>query len=98
MGLYDNVVYDCRCPCCGAEISGFQTKEGECALGYLRPTEVTYFYSVCPGCSAWVEFRKLDNYAYNDGIDRGFGDNTYLMTVKQGLAQRTVYSAEVRIV
>ena len=32
MGMYDTILIDGKCPCCGETISSFQTKDLECNL------------------------------------------------------------------
>ena len=55
MGMFDYVDYTCKCPKCGAEVTGFQTKSGECTLSTISPEKAGYFYSSCEECDAWIE-------------------------------------------
>ncbi len=60
MGMYDNVDYECICPCCKKKVDGFQSKNGSCDLDTLHPSEVLNFYSACKHCGAWIEFQRYE--------------------------------------
>ena len=54
-GLFDWVDYKCPCPDCGAEVSGFQTKD-LCNLLDTLDYRITYhFYATCT-CGACIDF------------------------------------------
>ncbi len=55
MGMFDSVNYECDCPVCGARVTDFQSKEGECDLLLLEPKDVDYFYSSCDKCKTWID-------------------------------------------
>ena len=55
MGMFDSIELKMPCPECGAEIDGFQSKDGDCVLATLQPYETQYCYSGCDKCGAWVE-------------------------------------------
>jgi hypothetical protein len=54
IGMFDTVVFSMPCPFCQEIIPDFQSKDGDCILGSLKPHEVRNFYSSCPKCNAWV--------------------------------------------
>lgn len=56
MGMFDYINFKCDCPVCGAEIEGFQSKDGPSDLVTLEYWEVDRFYSECPKCLAWIDF------------------------------------------
>lgn len=56
MGMYDNVKYAADCPNCSAKLHDFQSKDGDCTLGFLDPVEVDNFYTICDECDEWVDF------------------------------------------
>lgn len=56
MGMFDHIDFECDCPHCGERVSGFQSKDGPCALLRLHPSKVSHFYRDCPGCGHWLEF------------------------------------------
>ncbi len=58
MGMYDNVNFKCRCPNCGGEVTGFQSKDGDCVLDMIEPISVSNFYSKCYDCDYWLEFAE----------------------------------------
>ena len=55
MGMFDTVIFSMSCPFCQEVIPDFQSKDGECTLSELKPSDVRSFYSSCPKCNAWVE-------------------------------------------
>lgn len=58
MGMFDWVEYPPQ-PCwkCGADVKGWQSKDGECLMNIVQPHEVKRFYSVCmPPCLAWNQY------------------------------------------
>ena len=53
--MYDYVDFEAPCTRCGTPVRGWQTKDGECFMATLRPSDVHNFYSSCPSCEAWQE-------------------------------------------
>ena len=60
MGMFDNVQLTVKCPKCGADVDGFQTKEAACVLDTLQPYEVSHCYAPCRECNAWVTAEVSD--------------------------------------
>jgi hypothetical protein len=56
MGMFDNVSYECACPVCHDKVDGFQSKDGECIMETLEPSQVCTFYTTCGNCGCWLEF------------------------------------------
>ena len=52
--MFDYVKVELPCPQCGSTVKGFQTKDNECMLSTLLPSEVKNFYSSCDKCKAWI--------------------------------------------
>ena len=50
MGMYDYVDFEAPCTNCGATVRGWQTKDGECFMATLKPSDVRNFYSSCIWC------------------------------------------------
>lgn len=50
MGLYDHVEYEAPCGRCGAVITHWQSKDGECRLQTVPWQQVTQFYAYCDSC------------------------------------------------
>lgn len=61
MGLFNYVDYEVACPKCGAPVSGFQTKDGDCCMDTVKPHQVSNFYSSCDKCGFWVEYKEVEN-------------------------------------
>jgi hypothetical protein len=59
MGMFDYVEYEVDCPFCGEELSGFQSKDGECSLATIKPEDVQRFYTSCEHCGNWVEYEYI---------------------------------------
>lgn len=57
MGMYDNVEYRAKCFKCGNMLTDWQSKDGECELATIKPHEVERFYTSCPECGFWNEYR-----------------------------------------
>jgi len=55
MGMFDYINYTTKCPSCGEELKGFQSKDGPCTLSTLEPYDVKNFYTSCSNCHTWVE-------------------------------------------
>ncbi len=47
MGLFDSVNVRIPCPKCGATVDGFQSKDAQCNIMLIDPTEVDRFYDYC---------------------------------------------------
>ena len=66
MGMFDYVNFECVCPVCKSKVDGFQTKDGDCVLDVVEPTEVSNFYSSCGKCGCWIDYTakpvKLTNF------------------------------------
>ena len=60
MGMFDNVNYEMDCPNCGARLTDFQSKDGDCCLGMLELVEVNNFYTSCDKCGTWIEFNRKE--------------------------------------
>ena len=58
MGMFDTVDFRTKCPCCGEEVSEFQSKGGPCLLLVISPAEAGHFYGPC-SCGVWVEVTML---------------------------------------
>ena len=56
MGMFDYVRFECACPKCGANVTDFQTKDGDRVFEILEPQQVNQFYSSCQHCRTWIEF------------------------------------------
>lgn len=60
MGMFDNV-YDgneplvMKCPECGEDVTGFQSKSGPCMLENIDWRLLPNFYTECQNCSHWLE-------------------------------------------
>jgi hypothetical protein len=61
MGMFDYVNYECTCPYCNENTSGFQSKDGDCLLEMLEPEDVEVFYTMCDYCDSWIEFKNMGN-------------------------------------
>lgn len=64
MGMFDYVNYECVCPVCGEDVTGFQSKSGGCMMDTKEAHEVNNFYSTCEGCDCWLEFTAIDKPFY----------------------------------
>src|SRR5687767_491212 len=58
MGMFDWVNFKMPCPECGAEMTGFQTKDTDCSMAEVEPDATNNFYSGCEHCGAWVEISR----------------------------------------
>ena len=56
MGMFDLIKLKTKCPECGSEISGFQSKDGDCMLDCLEFWQVNNFYSSCDHCNTMVNY------------------------------------------
>ena len=64
MGMFNEVNFTMKCPNCGEEVTGFQTKEGTLLLDTVEPDSVNNFYSSCDNCHkigerTWIEFSRV---------------------------------------
>jgi hypothetical protein len=64
MGMFNEVNFRMKCPKCGEEVTGFQTKDGTLSLDTVEPDSVNNFYSSCDNChehgeSTWIEFSRI---------------------------------------
>jgi hypothetical protein len=56
MGMFDYVDYkDGVCPKCRASLEGWQSKDGECLLETLLPSQVDDFHTICDSCGAYIQ-------------------------------------------
>lgn len=58
MGMYYEIEIQVPCPNCDTILDDFQSKDGEpliCAP--LKFWQVNNFYTECPKCKLWVEYR-----------------------------------------
>ena len=72
MGMFDDINFKCECPYCSKTITGFQSKDGPCAMLDLEPWMVKRFYAHCNSCHKWVEYAKIPQYGdetYDYGVD-----------------------------
>ena len=72
MGMFDYIEYECKCPKCGEKVTGFQSKDRNCDMDILSPTQVDHFYSICDRCKEWISFDAVNptssrDYKRNDG-------------------------------
>lgn len=59
MGMFDYVdAPPVACPC-GAEVSGWQSKDADCFLEHVDPRQVDRFYSTCTACGRRHEFHRF---------------------------------------
>jgi len=64
MGMFNDVNFTMKCPKCGEEVAGFQTKDGTLLLDTVEPDSVNNFYSSCDNCykvgeRTWIEFSRV---------------------------------------
>ena len=51
MGMLDDIKdFKVKCPNCGTEVNGFQSKDGACLMDKIDYWTVNNFYSSCPSC------------------------------------------------
>ena len=58
MGMFDYVNFTVPCSRCGAEIVGFQSKDGPCELEHIDPWKLDHFYSSCSACGLYIEYNR----------------------------------------
>ncbi len=59
MGMFDYVRYEAPCWRCNSTLDSWQSKDGECELKMLMPSDVDNFYTFCRVCGAWNEFDRV---------------------------------------
>lgn len=64
MGMYDYIVYSCKCPVCGDIVTRFQSKDGDRMLSKLKPYKVKNFYTSCDICNTWIKFETIKKDKY----------------------------------
>jgi hypothetical protein len=74
MGCFDYVNYTCKCPKCGADVSGFQSKDGGCVFETKEMSDVLNFYTSCDQCSEWIEFNRIQNFKVSENFKAGMQD------------------------
>lgn len=57
MGMFDYVRYSAPCYKCGHTLNEWQSKDHDCSLDTVEPTQVSRFYTACPKCRAWNEYK-----------------------------------------
>lgn len=59
MGMFDYVkVGGVHCPDCDVPLTGWQTKDSDCTLDTIKDlSQLRRFYTTCPECDEWFEFR-----------------------------------------
>ena len=57
MGLFNYVKFTAPCWKCGAELTEWQSKDGNCWMVTVRPDEVQQFYEQCRECKTWNQYR-----------------------------------------
>jgi hypothetical protein len=58
MGMFDWIEYKHDCEC-GEPLEGFQSKDGDCVLATLQPSDVEGFYTACDDCGKWHDFKYI---------------------------------------
>lgn len=61
--MFDDIVYKAACPMCRTELTGWQSKDGDCCLARLSAwelwnqsrSEIVQIYTDCGVCGTWVE-------------------------------------------
>ena len=69
MGMFDYVTVEPEqyCRNCGAELNGWQSKDGGCCLDRIHFSFVRNFYTDCNVCHHWHEFvRKPTKFSIDD--------------------------------
>ena len=57
MGMLDDIKdFKVKCPNCGTEVNGFQSKDGACLMDKIDYWTVNNFYSSCSNCKTWIEY------------------------------------------
>lgn len=60
VGMFDYVTVEPQqyCRNCGAELNGWQSKDGNCTLDTIHFSFVNSFYTDCNVCHEWHEYRR----------------------------------------
>ena len=69
--MFDWVAFEMDCPKCCTPVRGFQSKDRDCNLEVLLPSQVRRFYSFCGSCDCHIEFfdGKMINPTYSTGVE-----------------------------
>lgn len=59
MGMFDYIKYKAPCRKCGFILTEWQSKDGECELATLEPSQVETFYGICPQCETWNRYKVI---------------------------------------
>lgn len=59
MGLFDYVEYTAPCWRCGTSLTSWQSKDADCEMTTVRPSDVLCFYTSCQKCGAWNQFDRV---------------------------------------
>ena len=87
MGMFDDIEFTMPCPICGAELFGFQSKDGDRMLQTLTPMQLAEqatpglsegisIRTSCTQCAVWVDLklRRRDDWACKCGRPKEFHD------------------------
>ena len=62
MGMFDSFENVMKCPYCGGETNGFQTKSFSCTMGIYDWDKIRGIsfnaYTYCIHCDKWIEFMQ----------------------------------------
>lgn len=58
MGMFNYINVEIPCPKCGTTVDTFQSKDANCDLTSIDPTQVSNFYGDCPDCGYWIEMER----------------------------------------
>lgn len=70
--MFDYVKLKTKCPDCGSEVSGYQTKDLDCSLSEVNFWECTRFYSSCDKCHSWIEYEKVSDVSFDELLKTHF--------------------------
>ena len=59
MGMFDYVAYEAPCKKCGAPLTNWQSKDGDCVMERISFRDVRHFYTSCNTCGTWNEYRVI---------------------------------------
>jgi len=74
MGCFDYVNYTCKCPKCGVDVSGFQTKDCESIFETKEISDILNFYTSCNQCNEWIEFNRIEHFKVAENFKTGMQD------------------------
>jgi ribosomal protein S27E len=57
MGMYDDINVDIKCPNCGGDTIA-QSKDGDCLINLIDPTEVSWFKIYCVDCRETTTYSR----------------------------------------